>query len=168
MPADPKTSHADAREKLIGLGKRSISKSYYPELRKRLEELEHFRALLDRVSDAIFVVDAESGELIDVSGSTRSMLGCGARDIVGTEFKRLLPDHIRRHADNLFHADNRKLRLETELICPESGRSVPVDISLQIVTHQDKRQPSSWPATSASARAARKRSRRATTSWRSG
>lgn len=140
MSADRGKKHAGDREKLIGLGKRSISKSYYPELRKRLDELEHFRALLDRVSDTIFVVDADSGIILDVSGSTRAMLGCGVPDLVETSFKRLLPEHIRRHADNLFHSETKKIRLETELIRPdESRKEVPVDISLQLVTHRDKR-----------------------------
>ena len=140
MSPDRKNEHAGDRKKLIGLGKRSISKSYYPELRKRLDELEHFRALLDRVSDAIFVVDADSGIILDVSGSTRAMLGCGVTDLVETSFKRLLPEHIRRHADNLFHSETKKIRLETVLIRPdESRRTVPVDISLQLVTHRDKR-----------------------------
>jgi PAS domain S-box-containing protein len=140
VSADRDKNHAADREKLIGLGKRSISKSYYPELRKRLDELERFRALLDRVSDTIFVVDADTGIVLDVSGSTRAMLDCGASSLVGTPFKRLLPDHISRHADNLFHSETKKIRLETELICPDKKRDpIPVDISLQLVTHRDKR-----------------------------
>ncbi len=140
MPADPKNGEAKDREKLIGLGKRSISKSYYPELRKRLDELERFRSMLDRVSDAIFVVDADSGIILDVSGSVRSMLGCGFTDLKETSFKRLLPTHIQRHADNLFHSETRKIRLETELVSPDATRrSVPVDISLQLVNDRDKR-----------------------------
>ncbi|MFP5239436.1 MAG: histidine kinase, partial [Acidobacteriota bacterium] len=35
------------RDKLIGLGERSMRKSYYPELRERMEQLERFRLLLD-------------------------------------------------------------------------------------------------------------------------
>lgn len=140
MPADREKSPDEAREKLIGLGKRSIGKSYYPELRKQLDELEHFRALLDRVSDAIFVVDADSGLIVDISGSTRTMLGCGTSKLVGTMFKKLLPEHIERHADSLFLGGTKKIRIETELLSPtDSEKEVPVDISLQLVTLHDKR-----------------------------
>ena len=44
------------REKLIGLGENSIRKNYYPELQKRLAELETFRKLLDKVNDGILFV----------------------------------------------------------------------------------------------------------------
>lgn len=141
MPADPDDRKARAREKLIGLGKRSISKSYYPELKKRLDELEHFRALLDRVSDAIFVVDPDSGDIIDTSGSTETMLGCAPADLAGTPFKDLLPSHIRRHAHNLYNTKNRSVSIETELRCATTtdAAPVPVEISLQLVSHRGTR-----------------------------
>ena len=94
---DLKPDQASEREKLIGLGKRSISKSYYPELKSRLDELEHFRALLDRVSDAILVVDADTGIILDISGSTHTMLGCGIEGLAGRPFKELLPEIGRAH-----------------------------------------------------------------------
>ncbi len=63
------------RLKLIGLGERSLQKSYYPELRKRLAELERFRALLDRSSDFIFLTEAASGRIADVNEATCASLG---------------------------------------------------------------------------------------------
>ena len=138
MPADRNDNRAEDREKLIGLGKRSISKSYYPELRKRLDELEDFRALLDRVSDAIFVVDADSGAILDISGSARAMLDCDVSDLVGTPFMDLLPEHVGRYASNLFLRGTKRNLIETELFSPASSKKrVPVDMSLQLVTHRD-------------------------------
>lgn len=130
------------REKLIGLGKRSISKSYYPELKARLDELEHFRALLDRVSDAIIIVDADTGLIADVSGSTSAMLGCKGDALRGMPFKNLLPDHIARFADSLFIGMNDTVNLETEFYCRDNknGAPVPVEMSLRIVDHQGVRQ----------------------------
>ncbi len=43
-------------EKLIGLGERSLRKSYYPELRRKIIELERFQVLLDHAKDFIFLV----------------------------------------------------------------------------------------------------------------
>jgi len=131
----------EERAKLIGLGKRSISKSYYPELRARLDELEGFRELLDRVSDAIFVVDAETGEILDVAGSVEIMLGCESEQLKGIPFKRVLPDHIARYADNLFNNKNEVLQLETEFRCPlcEESVAVPVEMSLRIVSQKGGR-----------------------------
>ncbi len=140
--ADLKPDPASEREKLIGLGKRSISKSYYPELKSRLDELEHFRALLDRVSDAILVVDADTGIILDISGSTHAMLGCGIEGLAGLPFKSLLPPHIAKYASNLFNTKSDTLNLETELCCPGclEHNPVPVEMTFRIVTHQDKRQ----------------------------
>lgn len=127
------------REKLIGLGKRSISKSYYPELKSRLDELEMFRALLDSVSDSILVVDTESGTILDASGSTEVMLGCPSQSLSGRPFADLLPPHIARYAFNLLHS-SQNLSLETEFLCPTcSGcKSKPVEISLRTAEHQGK------------------------------
>ncbi|XXJ21538.1 ATP-binding protein [Desulfovibrio caledoniensis] len=140
--ADPEPAQTTEREKLIGLGKRSISKSYYPELKSRLDELEHFRALLDRVNDAIFVVDADSGVILDISGAADALLGCGPEQLRGMSFKEILPPHIRRHAHNLFHNETKTVRLETEFSCPDcQGQPpVPVDLTLSLVSFQDQRQ----------------------------
>ena len=140
--ADPVPVQTTEREKLIGLGKRSISKSYYPELKSRLDELEHFRALLDRVNDAIFVVDADSGVILDISGAADALLGCGPEQLRGMSFKDILPPHIRRHANNLFHNETKTVRLETEFTCPtcQGQPPVPVDLTLSLVSFQDKRQ----------------------------
>ncbi len=43
------------RELLLGMGGSSMRKSYYPELRGKLDDLELFRELVERSSDAIFL-----------------------------------------------------------------------------------------------------------------
>eukprot|EP00831_Metopus_contortus_P000582 TRINITY_DN10216_c0_g3_i1.p1 TRINITY_DN10216_c0_g3~~TRINITY_DN10216_c0_g3_i1.p1 ORF type:complete len:706 (-),score=125.11 TRINITY_DN10216_c0_g3_i1:408-2525(-) len=139
--ADSDRDQTVERQKLIGLGKRSISKSYYPELKNRLEELEQFRTLLDRVNDAIFVVDADTGTILDTSGSTHILLDCDPDQIKGSQFKDILPQHIRRHADNLFNNETKTVNLEMEFNCSnrKDPLSIPVDLTLQLVTLGDKR-----------------------------
>ena len=45
-------SNDDIRDKIIGLGETSIKKSYYPQLKKRLDEIEELnRTLEDRVKE---------------------------------------------------------------------------------------------------------------------
>ena len=63
------------RDKIIGLGESSIQKSYYPELQKRLGELERFRALLDQSNDPIFLLEISSGRFTDVTKSVSGLLG---------------------------------------------------------------------------------------------
>lgn len=53
----------DAFSRLIGLGEKSVRKSYYPELKKRMDDLKRFQILLDNAQDAIFLIDAENGSI---------------------------------------------------------------------------------------------------------
>jgi len=66
-PSDCEGRQQDLWKKLIGLGEQSGRKSYYPELQKRLEELERFRQLLDNSHDLIFLLDATSERVVDVN-----------------------------------------------------------------------------------------------------
>jgi len=55
--SEPQTGFV--RDKLIGLGETSMRKNYYPELQRRLEELETFRSLLDKVNDHLYLMNQE-------------------------------------------------------------------------------------------------------------
>ncbi|GAB7023166.1 PAS domain-containing sensor histidine kinase [Salidesulfovibrio brasiliensis] len=120
------------RDRLIGLGRRSIAKSYYPELRRRLDELEMFRALLDRINDAIFILDVLTGDIVDVSGSLQDRYDCAPEDLIGVPFRELLPPHVARYVNEILNSESGVTRLETELHCPGSLKWTPVDISIQI------------------------------------
>lgn len=62
--------------KIIGLGESSPVKSYYPELRKRLKELEKFRFLMDGIHDFIAVFEfGPDGHLADCNKAFRNMTG---------------------------------------------------------------------------------------------
>jgi len=74
MPGPFDTDEAD-RRRLMGLGDRSFKKSYFPELRKRLFDLERFRALLDRAGEAIFLCDLAEGLILDANEAARERLG---------------------------------------------------------------------------------------------
>lgn len=55
------------REKIIGLGERSVRKSYYPELQQQYAELKRFRQLLDQSSELILVFDVASLRVVDAN-----------------------------------------------------------------------------------------------------
>ncbi|MHC1784693.1 MAG: ATP-binding protein [Anaerolineaceae bacterium] len=71
------------RDKIIGLGEKSIQKSYYPELQRRLSELERFRALLDQSTDFFFLIKIPSGIIEDVTISTSNQLGYKIEELLG-------------------------------------------------------------------------------------
>jgi PAS domain S-box-containing protein len=76
-----RSSPADAPqelwEKLIGLGEESHRKSYYPELQKRLGELERFKAFLDNSHDFIFLVEVPTGRIVDFNDTASRQTGWG-------------------------------------------------------------------------------------------
>ena len=99
-PSKDEVIRAKLRESIIGLGERSIRKSYYPELQQRINELEranaelsngiaerekserdlhkkesYFRALFENAGDAIFIED-ENDRIIDVNNRACELLGC--------------------------------------------------------------------------------------------
>jgi PAS domain S-box-containing protein len=76
--------HDSVRDKLIGLGERSIKKSYYPELKRRMLELERFRALVDEAGDAIFLMKLPSCRIVDINQTACRRLGVSREKILGS------------------------------------------------------------------------------------
>ena len=88
-PNQPK-DRDELRERLIGLGERSIQKSYFPELRKRSEELERFRVVMDHASDAIFVFQG-CATVVDVNETACKFLGRSRQEMLGADMRDIFP-----------------------------------------------------------------------------
>lgn len=88
-PSD-QTDRDRLRESILGLGEHSTRKSHYPELQRRLEELERFRFLLDRSNDLFFLIREDDGLVIDANASACARLGLSAREVIGLRFVDLL------------------------------------------------------------------------------
>jgi len=128
--------HEALRERIIGLGERSVHKSYYPELQARMGDLERFRALLDQSRDAIFLIDAVSGVVVDASRSTWEYLGFIRKAVVGGYFIDLIIPAERQRLAPLFSGSHRAGETPPSLITGfrrAEGGSMPVEISLQYV-----------------------------------
>ncbi|MGC4117654.1 MAG: ATP-binding protein [Myxococcales bacterium] len=82
----------ELRRRIIGLGEQSLRKSYYPELRRRLDELERFRTLLDQASDAVFLIELPGGRLADVSEAACRMLGLPREALLGKPADQAVPE----------------------------------------------------------------------------
>lgn len=80
------------RRRIIGLGERSIHKSYYPQLQQRLNELRRFKALLDGSSEGIFLVRLPGARLVDVNESACHQLGYSCADLLELHFHDLLDE----------------------------------------------------------------------------
>jgi PAS domain S-box-containing protein len=133
-PANPSPRSDERLTRLLGFGEHSVSKSYYPELRRRLEELERFRSLLDQTGDAIFLVDVATGRIADAAGAAGAMLRLERGDLRGLPFEHFLPPDAVLRLRGLFSGDFAAGRVETSLSRPgdEAGGSLPVEMTFRL------------------------------------
>jgi len=140
-PSDPDRSWDAEREKIIGLGERSLRKTYYPELVQRLDELERFRALLDQSNDCIFLLKIPSLAFIDVNESACRQLGFSREQILSLPLEGIIPGEAARRVRELVafgHVEGKdKDTITTHILCGEGG-TLPVEITIRLVTfHRD-------------------------------
>ena len=82
------------RDRIIGLGERSIHKSYYPELQQQLGELERFRALLDHSQDAILLAQLPSWRTVDANHAASRQFGYSYKDLLSLSVKEVVPQAV--------------------------------------------------------------------------
>jgi len=138
MHSKPKPDQS-LRDRLIGLGERSIKKSYYPELRNRQKDLELFRAVLDRAGDAIILVEAGPRTVVDMNMTARRLFGVMSGSVQGMPISGLFPASAHRALDFIFRSEittgvTHCLTTRTH----ENGSSTPIElnVSLQAIAGQ--------------------------------
>ncbi|HZV82582.1 MAG TPA: SpoIIE family protein phosphatase [Geobacteraceae bacterium] len=125
------------REKIIGLGERSLRKTYYPELQQKLDELERFRALLDQSNDCIFLFHVLSNRFIDVNESACRQLGCSRRELLAVSWDQLFPEEaVARSMESLATGLEQGWDRDTitTIMRKHSGEELPVEITIRVVT----------------------------------
>ncbi len=70
-------------EKILGLGHQPGKKSYYPELQRKLAELNRFKSLLDQTQDVILMLEKDGGKISDVNEYTSLLLGYSKDELIG-------------------------------------------------------------------------------------
>jgi len=128
-------THSDfIRDKLIGLGEHSIRKNYYPQLQKRLEELETFRNLLDKVNDGILMVRLPSGAIIDANEAASSMLGVPRDILLDSQLSDSFPgaEAVLERLDYTTVEGGRRQEFSTEFR-RANGSRIPIEGSVDVV-----------------------------------
>ncbi|WP_027368016.1 PAS domain-containing hybrid sensor histidine kinase/response regulator [Desulfocurvibacter africanus] len=131
------------RDKLIGLGERSVRKTYYPELQRRLSDLERFRVLLDAVSDAILLVDIASSRIIDLNKAACRLIGRCKPEAVRISLRDALPgetadawgEHLSAGGEAGLPAEE---RFQMSMRASD-GHIVPLEINLSLHYFESKR-----------------------------
>lgn len=136
-PCDAEESWESQREKIIGLGERSLRKTYYPELQQKLDQLERFRALLDQSNDCIFLIHIPTGSFIDVNESACRQLGCSRQEILTLPLNRFLSEDALAWFTEILDAESeqeRGLDTITTRMFTCSWEELPVEINIRLVT----------------------------------
>lgn len=134
QPSEP-DDRQDLRDKIIGLGEKSIKKSYYPELQKRLSELERFRGLLDQSTDFFFLIKLPSGKIEDVTISTSIQLGYSIEEIKDHPFNFFVSpsDEITElFTGDHWPSNNERFVIDSKLI-RKNGVGISVEIAFSPV-----------------------------------
>lgn len=129
------------RDKIIGLGESSIQKSYYPELQKRMAELERFRSLLDETNDHIFLLNIPSGKFSDVNKSASERFGLNSNEVSPISIHDLVDSEEIEKFNKLFNqlADKSQDRNTFYSVFLDSdGNKIPVEISASTVNFSDE------------------------------
>ena len=132
-PSDIEETWRAQREKIIGLGERSLRKTYYPELQQKLDELERFRALLDQSNDFIFLIQAATLSVIDVNDSACRQLGCTREEVFAQPLANRLPEEALARIAALVSSGQGEETITTHLL-GRSGAALPVEITMRLVT----------------------------------
>lgn len=78
----------DLKDAIVGLGERSIRKSYYPELRVKIRDLDEqrifFLSTLNSIPDGVVVMNA-SGEIKQANPALCRMFGYTAEELIGRQ-----------------------------------------------------------------------------------
>lgn len=123
------------RAKIIGLGEHSIKKSYYPELQRRLEDYERFRALLDQSIDGIVLAQVPTGAMIDVNESICTQLGYSREELLAMSFLDLiLPPEAGQIQDLLSRKKISRQGVQIEASLKKQGADpIPVEMTIRLV-----------------------------------
>lgn len=121
------------REQIIGLGERSLRKSYYPELKQRLNELERYLTIFQNSNDAIVISDFR-GKIFESNPAANKLFEIKAPDDI-TNYNAIVFWGDSRERDKFVEElkQNRAITsYETQLRCI-SGKSITVSISSSII-----------------------------------
>ena len=135
-PSDGSKDWDSLRAKVIGLGKQSVQKSYYPELQERLGELERFRALLDQSNDGILLVGVPSGRLVDMNERVCELLGCSRHEVLGLSFTDLVPEFVSEEMGRILSGEEAIGQARTTITTEFQGGDgvvIPVEMTVRLV-----------------------------------
>jgi len=101
---------------------------------KRTEELKRFRALMEQINDAIFLIDAKNGKFFDANQTACKWLGCDRDKLVKMSVLDIQSDITKSWDQTIRKVRRAKEGLTVEGWCRrKNGRKFPVSVSLRLI-----------------------------------
>jgi PAS domain S-box-containing protein len=137
--SDAASEREDLRAKIIGLGEKSVRKSYYPELEQRLTELERFKTLLDESSDLVFLLRIPSGQVVDVNESVSRRYALSRDKLLTTSISDLVSESVWEQLASLFADESQvgQVGKTIDTTLKPNGSDMPVEMSVRLVALSD-------------------------------
>jgi len=90
------------------------------------------QAIYDNINDAIFIVDAATGCIVDVNEKAQLLVGRSKRELLGLHQSLLHPPHLHEEQSQEFkHAASGKYFYTTTQVIHKDGHTIPVEISVK-------------------------------------
>ncbi len=130
MPSDD-NEWSDLRNKIIGLGEHSQKKSYYPELKRRFNDLEKFKILLDNSNDYILMIEKSSGNIVDINATACEVLQRKKKEVLTLNISEILTKQTWYHIESIIDnfSDSIKRNSFRTFILKKDSAQVPVEIT---------------------------------------
>ncbi|MFA5905221.1 MAG: PAS domain S-box protein, partial [Desulfobacula sp.] len=150
-PFNQPHSEEETFARLIGLGEKSLQKSYFPQLQKKIRELEkseyRYRLLAENVTDVIWLLDLNC-RFQYLSPSIQKMSGFSPAELTDLPVGRLLtPDSAKRFmdiVDRAFkNAEDAGSGLQKELELQQTGKDGSIkwiEVGLSVFFHKQEKE----------------------------
>ena len=139
--SDKSDNHDALRAKIIGLGESSARKNYYIELQEKVKQLEHFRIMLDRANEGIFIIRLQNFKIMDINRT--------AEDLLQIDRDKLIDDSILKYVTiksqnelneflSLKNQKNEKFFSRANLISPNK-KILPISLMIHKEDYEEEK-----------------------------
>jgi len=101
---------------------------------------QKLRNIIDAAKDAIIIIDAESGIIVDANNNVEQLIGKEAIELVGQFYTDIYPNELKHIARQNFKADTsqQRPRLKEISVLHNDGHWVPVEINSNVFRDDDQ------------------------------
>lgn len=128
--------NAELQYNLCGIAVVDIT-DYKSREETRGEAKEGYRKLIETTNDAVFIVDCETGIILDVNRYVERLIGMPADEIVDLHFTKLHPEEdverYKKFFEKHYRVKEGRVDAEDLIVCHKDGSRINVEISTNVI-----------------------------------